>query len=96
MWIPDFHVFSEQIWEKSERLWENTSGMRVVSLLDQLAKGSEFRTALDEGLLDLLGFKEKAARASSGEVLRKGLGSAILALRESMGSGRDSTAEDGE
>ena len=96
MWIPDFHVFSERIWEKSERLRENTSGMRVVSLLDQLAKGSEFRTALDEGLLDLLGFKEKAARASSGEVLRKGLGSAILALRESMGSGRDSTAEDGE
>lgn len=94
MWIPDFHEFSSDVWDGSERLWTKISRMEATSLLDQLTKGSELRTSLDAGILDLLGFKDKAAQSSSAEAVRRGLASAILALRESMGSGRDSSAEE--
>jgi hypothetical protein len=94
MWIPDFHAFSKDLWERSERLWANTSCMDVTSLVGQLSQRSKFRRVLDQGLIDLLGFKEESAHATSGETLRKGLASAILALRESMGSGRKPASDE--
>ena len=92
--IPDFHSFSEETWEKSEQLWQMVSRMEALSLLEQLTVGDDFRATLDDGMLALLGFEDSTLRADLGKTARKGLASAILALRESMGSGRESASDE--
>lgn len=94
--IPDFHTFSRAMWEKSEKLWKTVSRLRASSLLDQLSSDSPFRTELDNGLLDLIGISDEVVRRVTGETVRAGVRAAILALRESMGSGRSTPEEDSE
>lgn len=93
MWIPDFRSFTEETWRESENLWRRVSLMDATSLVEQVSKGSALRETLDEGLLGLLGFRDGDAREMSGVQVRTGIGSAINALRESMGSGREEVEE---
>jgi len=86
VWVPDYHQFSEQAWERSEKLWAEIGSMDVASLLDQVSNEDKFRVALDGGLLMLCGVKDSTLRAAAGSTIRAGIKSAIVALRESMGS----------
>lgn len=91
--LPDHERLSSRERDFVETLWTRVSRIELKSLLQQLEENDEFRSRLDDGLLEILGISNPNQRAEYATRIRLGASTAIRTLRRTMVS-REPDSED--